>query len=305
MLPSSDRRRRADGPSFPLLVKASAGGGGRGHADRARRRRAWPRRSTSARREAAVGVRRRRRSSSSRYVERARHVEVQVLGRHARHACGRWASGSARSSAATRRSSRSRRRRRSTPELRAALCEAAVGGRAGDRLRRRRHRRVPASSRTARFVFLEMNTRLQVEHPVTECVSGVDLVALQLRGRRGRARCRGAAARRRGHAIEVRLYAEDPARDWRPQTGTLHRFEVPGVDAAFAPGPRAPAGLRGRRPARVGVHYDPMLAKVIAHGPPGTRPPGSWRRRCARRIHGSHQPGPAGEGPDKAGFLGG
>jgi propionyl-CoA carboxylase alpha chain len=108
-----------------------------------------------------------------------------------------------------------------------------------------------------KFFFLEMNTRLQVEHPVTELVSGLDLVALQLRIAEGH-RLPPEPPQGTGHAIEVRLYAEDPAADWQPQTGALHRFEVPGdvrVDSGVTAG------------SVIGVHYDPMLAKVIAWAP--------------------------------------
>ena len=119
-----------------------------------------------------------------------------------------------------------------------------------------------------RLAFLEVNTRLQVEHPVTEAVHSVDLVGWQIAVAEGAALPPQPAAR--GHAVEVRLYAEDPARDWRPASGTLHRLHVPGVDAEFA----VPPGAHGLRLDSgvvdgdvVGVHYDPMLAKLIAHGP--------------------------------------
>lgn len=105
--------------------------------------------------------------------------------------------------------------------------------------------------------FLEMNTRLQVEHPVTECVFGVDLVALQLEVAEGE-RLPAAPPLPSGHAVEARLYAEDPARDWQPQTGVLHRFRLP-----RAPGLRVDAGFGDGD--RIGVHYDAMLAKVVAH----------------------------------------
>lgn len=128
-----------------------------------------------------------------------------------------------------------------------------------------------------RFFFLEVNTRLQVEHPVTECVYGVDLVRLQIEVAEG-ARLPKDVPEPRGHAIEVRLYAEDPAQDWRPASGTLHTFEVPGADAAFtvpaAHGLRLDSGVESG--AEVGVHYDPMLAKLIAWAPS--------RAAAARRL---------------------
>jgi propionyl-CoA carboxylase alpha chain len=123
-----------------------------------------------------------------------------------------------------------------------------------------------------RFFFLEMNTRLQVEHPVTECTTGLDLVALQLHVA-DRGRLDENPPTPQGHSIEVRLYAEDPAADWQPQTGTVHRIAIPGVSARFAVGTAA-SGIRLDSGVEdgsiVGIHYDPMLAKVISWAP--TRP---------------------------------
>ncbi|MYS46893.1 acety-l/propionyl-CoA carboxylase subunit alpha, partial [Streptomyces sp. SID5998] len=113
------------------------------------------------------------------------------------------------------------------------------------------------------------NTRLQVEHPVTEAVFGIDLVALQIRVAEGHA-LESAPPPARGHAIEARLYAEDPARDWAPQTGVLHRLAVPGgvrLDTGYGDGDT------------IGVHYDPMLAKVVAHAP--------TRAEALRRLAGA------------------
>jgi propionyl-CoA carboxylase alpha chain len=124
-----------------------------------------------------------------------------------------------------------------------------------------------------RFFFLELNTRVQVEHPVTECTTGLDLVALQIAVADGGA-LDPEPPPARGHAIEVRLYAEDPAVNWQPQSGPLHRIRVPGVGVEFALSP-APAGIRLDSGvvdgSVVGVHYDPMLAKVIAWAPTRTQ----------------------------------
>ncbi|WP_245669432.1 acetyl/propionyl/methylcrotonyl-CoA carboxylase subunit alpha [Nocardia speluncae] len=117
------------------------------------------------------------------------------------------------------------------------------------------------------FFFLEMNTRLQVEHPVTECTTGLDLVQLQIEIAQGD-RLPAQPPAMRGHSIEVRLYAEDPAQDWQPQSGTVHRIEVPSVASEFdlltRPGIRLDSGVADG--SVVGVHYDPMLAKVISYG---------------------------------------
>ncbi|MFD0689249.1 acetyl/propionyl/methylcrotonyl-CoA carboxylase subunit alpha [Actinomadura fibrosa] len=275
VLPELDPARVA-AEDLPLLVKASAGGGGRGMrvvrdaADLA---------------EAVAGARREAESAfgdptvfCEPLLERARHIEVQVLA----DAHGTvWTLGE-------RECSIQRRHQKIVeeapspavgPELRAALCGAAADA-------ARAIGYVGAGTvefmlaPDGRFFFLEVNTRLQVEHPVTECVYGVDLVRLQIEIAEG-ARLPDAAPEPRGHAIEVRLYAEDPALDWRPASGTLHTFEVPGVDAEFAvPAGSAGSGLRldsgVESGAEVGVHYDPMLAKVIAWAP--------TRRAAARRL---------------------
>jgi propionyl-CoA carboxylase alpha chain len=128
-----------------------------------------------------------------------------------------------------------------------------------------------------RFYFLEVNTRLQVEHPVTEMVTGLDLVRLQLLVAEGHPLPDEVlTASVTGHAIEVRLYAEDVAAGFLPATGSVHGFSVPDL-----PGIRVDAGVA--EGSEVGVHYDAMLAKVIAHGP--TRD--DARRTLARALAGS------------------
>jgi len=125
------------------------------------------------------------------------------------------------------------------------------------------------NSQAGEFYFLEMNTRLQVEHPVTEETTGLDLVELQLAVADGD-RLDPEPPAARGHSIEARLYAEDPAQGWQPQAGTVHRIDLPAVRAEF--------GVLGNRTGirldsgvvdgfAVSIHYDPMLAKVISYAP--------------------------------------
>jgi propionyl-CoA carboxylase alpha chain len=250
---------------FPVLVKASAGGGGRGMRI-ARNRESLAEAMASARREAASAF-----SDGTvfceRYVERARHVEVQVIA----DTLGNVVTLGERECSIQRRHQKIVEETPSpavTPELREELCAAAV-------VAARAVGYVGAGtvefllSPSGEFYFLEMNTRLQVEHPVTECVGGVDLVRLQLLVAEGGALPFDGPPPLRGHAIEVRLYAEDPAYAWRPSTGTLHRFSIPEVSHVFgplpAPGLRLDSGVTDG--SVIGVHYDPMLAKLIAWGP--------------------------------------
>ncbi|SEQ40541.1 biotin carboxylase N-terminal domain-containing protein [Streptomyces radiopugnans] len=263
---------------LPLLVKAAAGGGGRGM--RIVRELAALEdevRAASAEAAAAFGD---GEVFTEPYVERGRHVEVQVL------ADGHgtvWALG-------TRDCSLQRRHQKVieeapaphlTGEQRAGLHGAAeraaraVGYRGAGTVEF-------LLAPDGRAYFLEMNTRLQVEHPVTECVYGLDLVALQLRIAEGAPLPAAQPPEPQGHAVEARLYAEDPARQWRPQTGRVHRLEVPG-----GPGVRLDAGVAGGD--EVTVHYDPMLAKVIAWAP--TR--AEAVRKLAHALERAHIHGPA------------
>ncbi|MGW3604450.1 ATP-binding protein [Micromonospora sp. NPDC005161] len=260
MLPSwTDTDEISD---FPVLVKAAAGGGGRGMRivrDAGELAEAV----ASARREAAAAF-----GDGTvfieRYVERGRHVEVQILG----DARGRVVSIGDRDCSIQRRHQKIVEEAPAVvPErVRTALHEAAVAaGRAVDYLGAGTVEFLLAPN--GEFFFLEMNTRLQVEHPVTELCTGLDLVGLQLLVAEGEplpATLPGST----GHAIEVRLCAEDAAANWRPATGTLHRFTVPGVASEFgalaAPGLRLDSGVVAN--STVGVHYDSMLAKLVAWG---------------------------------------
>jgi propionyl-CoA carboxylase alpha chain len=266
------------GDTFPLIVKASAGGGGRGMRVV---------RDPAALDEALAAARREAEAAfgdgtvfCEPYLDRARHVEVQIMA----DTHGTVLALGERECSIQRRHQKIVEEAPSPavdPALRERLCDAAVTaaravGYSGagtvefllaDKRRLAGPAQVPAHE-DGEFFFLEMNTRLQVEHPVTECVYGVDLVHWQLRVAEGEPLPVTSAPPARGHAIEVRLYAEDPANGWLPATGTLHRFAVPRA-VAFAP-PAWP-GLRVDSAVEdgtgVGSHYDPMLAKVIAWAP--------------------------------------
>ncbi|MFI7077068.1 biotin carboxylase N-terminal domain-containing protein [Micromonospora sp. NPDC049903] len=247
---------------FPVLVKASAGGGGRGmrivrDADGlAEAVASAGREAASAFGDGTVFI--------ERYVERGRHVEVQIVGdRH-----GSVLALGERDCSIQRRHQKIVEEAPAvlTPELRERLHAAAVAaGRAVDYVGAGTVEFLLAPD--GDFHFLEMNTRLQVEHPVTEAVTGLDLVRLQLLVAEGEPLPLTVTPPVEGHAIEVRLCAEDPAQDFLPATGTLHRFAVPGVVGQFAPtrGLRLDSGVRDG--SAVQVHYDSMLAKLVAWAP--------------------------------------
>lgn len=247
VLPSGD----PDEVGFPLVVKAAAGGGGRGM--RVVRERADLAEALEAARREAKGAFGDDRVFCERYVERPRHVEIQIVGDEHGNV----------TAFGERECSVQRRHQKVLEEapspaldaaLRSRMSEAAVAfARA---LRYRGAGTVEFMLADGAFWFLELNGRIQVEHPVTEAVTGVDLVRLQLDIASG-GTLDGLRPTLSGHAVEVRLYAEDPV-TFLPQSGRIERLRLPSgvrVDGGVAEGDE------------VAIAYDPMLGKLIAHGP--------------------------------------
>jgi propionyl-CoA carboxylase alpha chain len=239
---------------FPVLIKASAGGGGKGmrivrHPDELTEALA------AAKREAMSGF-----GDDTlileRYIERPRHVEIQILGDHHGTLVHLW----------ERECSIQRRHQKVieeapspalSPALRATMGAAGVAvGRAVNYTNAGTVEFIVAPD--GNYYFLEVNTRLQVEHPVTEATTGLDLVREQIRIARGEPLGYDTAPAQRGHAIEVRLCAEDPDLDYLPTIGRFARWQIP-----------QPTGIRidsgVETGTTVGIHYDPLLAKIIAH----------------------------------------
>nr|WP_222131547.1 biotin carboxylase N-terminal domain-containing protein [Pseudonocardia sp. C8] len=256
----------ADGVGYPLLVKAAFGGGGRGMRI-VRSAGEIVDAVTAARREAASAF-----GNGTvfleRLVENPRHVEVQIFGDTHGTVVHLF----------ERECSIQRRYQKIIEEAPSPAVDDALRSRLGDAAVAAGAAIGYTGAGTVEFVmapdgeffFLEVNTRLQVEHPVTEEVTGLDLVALQIAVAEGEplpAEVR--QARITGHAVEARLYAEDPAADYLPGSGTLHRFHIPDL-----PGIRVDTGVRDG--SVIGTSYDPMLAKVIAHG--------RTRTEAARRL---------------------
>ncbi len=241
---------------YPVMIKAAAGGGGIGMtvaADAEALRAGFE--TTRSRAERFFG------SPSillERYITSARHVEVQILGL----ADGRVIALGERDCSSQR---RHQKLAEETPspgvgdELRQRMLAGAV--RAGEAVGYRGAGTVEClvDTQTGEFVFLEMNTRLQVEHPVTEMVTGIDLVQQQLLIADGADISFDAAGvRPQGHALELRIYAEDPKR-FLPSPGTITQWDEPS-----GPGVRVDAGYTAGNV--VTPHYDPLLAKLVTHG---------------------------------------
>jgi acetyl-CoA carboxylase biotin carboxylase subunit len=249
--------KKAEAIGLPVLIKASAGGGGKGM--RVVR--------DASELEAAIESAHREAEKAfgdatlliEKYVERARHIEVQIVGDH--H--GNLIHLFERECSIQRRHQKIVEESPSpavTAELRKQICEAALtAARAIVYTNAGTVEFILAPS--GEFYFIEVNTRLQVEHPVTEMITGIDLVKLQIEIAGGKPlEITQEDVRQTGHAIEARVYAEDPAKNFLPATGTILEWRPPSVR-----GVRIDDGVEAG--SEVGIHYDPMLAKVIARGP--------------------------------------
>src|SRR3954454_19618279 len=277
-LPWAESVEGADDVGYPLLVKASAGGGGRGMrivrsaAELAEAVEGASREAGSAFGDATVFL--------ERYLEAPRHIEIQVFADSHGNAVSLF----------ERECSIQRRHQK--------IVEESPSSAVDDSLRMRMGAAAVAAARAvgyvgagtvefvldekSEFAFLEMNTRLQVEHPVTELVTGLDLVRLQLLVADGHPLPPEALTpTMSGHAIEVRLYAEDATRGFLPVTGRLSRFDIPALG-----GVRVDSGVESG--SVVSPHYDPMLAKVIAYAPTRTESAALLAAALSRaRIHGT------------------
>ena len=247
-------QREADAIGYPLMIKAAHGGGGKGMRI-VRSSNEFDAHLESCQREArnAFG---RDRVLLERYVEKPRHIEIQVFA----DAHGHTLHLNERECSAQRRYQKVLEESPSvflTPELREAMGNAAVAAaRAIDYVNAGTVEFIVAQD--GGFYFMEINTRLQVEHPVTELVTGLDLVEWQLRVAAGETLpLRQEDIHQNGHAIEVRLYAEDPEAGFLPGSGRLERLHLPAVDAHV----RIDSGvIEGDT---VTIFYDPMIAKLI------------------------------------------
>ena len=253
-------RKIAGEIGYPVMVKASAGGGGKGM------RIAWSEaelkdalRSAASEARSCFGD---DRVFLEKFIEEPRHIEIQVLA----DAHGNVVHLGERECSIQR---RHQKVIEEAPSPFIDLDDAGRDGRAGGGAGAGRAYR---SAGTVEFIvdakrnfyFLEMNTRLQVEHPVTELVTGLDLVELMIRIAAGeKLKLRQEQIQLTGWAIEARVYAEDPARGFLPSTGRLVRYREPAAATARASASTA-AWLEG---GEISIHYDPMIAKLIAFGP--------------------------------------
>ncbi|HSN49487.1 MAG TPA: biotin carboxylase N-terminal domain-containing protein, partial [Flavobacterium sp.] len=251
-----EAKRTATSIGFPILIKASAGGGGKGmrvvekESDFESQMNRAISEATAAFGDGSVFI--------EKYVASSRHIEIQIMA----DSHGNILYLFERECSIQRRHQKVIEEAPSsvlTPEIRKKMGEAAVlVAKSCDYL----------GAGTVEFLydendnfyFLEMNTRLQVEHPVTECISGVDLVEMQIRVARGEAlTIKQEDLEIKGHAVELRVYAEDPMNDFLPSVGHLDVYQLPvgkgiRVDNGFEQGMDIP------------IYYDPMLSKLITYG---------------------------------------
>ena len=262
---------------YPALVKASAGGGGKGM------------RQVDSEAQALDAIQTARREAESafgdgtlyveRLIERPRHVEVQIFADNHDHVVHLFE----RECSVQRRHQKVIEESPSlvvTPKLRSRMTDAAVQAARACGYRNAGTIEflvdISAGRGAERFYFLEMNTRLQVEHPVTEQVTGLDLVRAQILVASGDPLPWSSPwITQRGHAIEARVYAEDPSNGFLPQAGRLLLYREPTL-----PGVRIDSGVQ--EGSDVPVHYDPLMAKVIATG--ATRDDATTRLVCALRA---------------------
>ncbi|MBT8219589.1 MAG: ATP-grasp domain-containing protein [Bacteroidia bacterium] len=241
---------------FPLLIKPTAGGGGKGMRivhDKKKLKPAFE----AAKREA---------QSSfgndelliERYIQSGRHIEFQIFGDqhgHAIHLLERECSIQRRYQKIVEESPSSIM----TEQLRQSMGEAAVNAAKALNYDNAGTVEFIFDDQTGDFYFLEVNTRLQVEHPVTEEITGLDLVQMQIESAQGMPlQITQEQVSGTGYALEMRLYAENPANDFLPQTGTIHRFSYPEVE-----GLRMESAIASG--SEISIYYDPMIAKIIVH----------------------------------------
>ena len=274
-LPSSDDPTADDEVGYPILVKAAAGGGGKGM-HLVERPEDLAEAVATAQREAASSFGDDR-VFLERYVARSRHIEIQILG----DAHGALVHLGERECSIQRRHQKIIEESPAAvlnPARRDAMGESALQLARGIGYRSAGTVEFLVDDATGEFFFLEVNTRLQVEHPVTEEVTGIDLVREQLRVAAGEPLGYGQDdIGFSGHAVEARLYAEDPSAGFLPATGTLVAWQP-----ADEPSVRWDTGVE--EGSHVGVDFDPMLAKVVAHGP--TRSEAAGRLALAlERMH--------------------
>ncbi|MBV8442511.1 MAG: acetyl/propionyl/methylcrotonyl-CoA carboxylase subunit alpha [Hyphomicrobiales bacterium] len=252
----------ADEIGYPVMIKASAGGGGKGM------------RIARSRQEVSEGFARARSEAKSsfdddrvfveKFIVNPRHVEIQVLGDKHGHVIH----------LGERECSIQRRNQKVIEEAPSPLLDDATRRKMGEQAVALAKAVHYDSAGTVEFVagqdrsfyFLEMNTRLQVEHPVTELVAGVDLVEEMIRSAAGeKLRMAQADVTLRGWAVESRVYAEDPTRGFLPSTGRLVRYRPPAEGTKRGVTVRNDTGVY--EGGEISIHYDPMIAKLVTHAP--------------------------------------